>query len=95
MATRLDDVLSLLVEGPGTAPTRQQSLQAAIEWSYRLLDDLERWLFERLSVFTAGFDLDAAEATSHHMVRIGASSRRRRPCWTELVDVNRTGVLDC
>jgi predicted ATPase/DNA-binding CsgD family transcriptional regulator len=64
IAARLDDVLNLLVGGRRNAPTRQQSLQAAIEWSYQLLDDRERWLFECLSVFAGGFDLAAAEGVS-------------------------------
>jgi predicted ATPase/DNA-binding CsgD family transcriptional regulator len=62
IAARLDDVLRLLVGGRRNAPTRQQSLEGAIEWSYRLLDERERSLFERLAVFAGGFDLQAAEA---------------------------------
>jgi predicted ATPase/DNA-binding CsgD family transcriptional regulator len=41
---------------------RHGTLRAAIEWSYHLLDEDERDLFERLSVFPADFDLAAAEA---------------------------------
>ncbi len=40
---------------------RQQTLQATIEWSYNLLSDTEKLLFTRLSVFSGGFDLAAAE----------------------------------
>jgi predicted ATPase len=40
---------------------RQQTLQATIEWSYNLLSDSEKLLFIRLSVFSGGFDLIAAE----------------------------------
>jgi len=40
---------------------RQQTLQATIEWSYNLLSDSERLLFERLSVFSGGLDITAAE----------------------------------
>ncbi len=42
------------------APARHQSLVAAVDWSYRLLDEPERELFARLSVFVGAFDLDAA-----------------------------------
>ena len=42
------------------APARHQSLVATVEWSYRLLSKRERVLFDRLSVFAGGFDLDAA-----------------------------------
>jgi len=45
---------------PGTSK-RQQTLQATIEWSYNLLSDGERILFERISVFSGGFELEAAE----------------------------------
>ncbi len=40
---------------------RHQTLQATVAWSYQLLDDAERLLFERLSVFAGGFSLAAAE----------------------------------
>jgi predicted ATPase len=40
---------------------RQKTLQATIEWSYNLLSDSEKLLFTRLSVFSGGFDLAAAE----------------------------------
>lgn len=59
MARRLDG-LRLLSGGPRGAHPRQQSLAATIDWSYQLLDDAERGLFMRLSVFAGGFDLDAA-----------------------------------
>jgi predicted ATPase/DNA-binding SARP family transcriptional activator len=42
--------------------SRQQTLWAMIDWSYDLLDDQERVLFKRLSVFAGGWDLEAAEA---------------------------------
>jgi predicted ATPase/DNA-binding CsgD family transcriptional regulator len=65
IANRLDDALGLLVGGRRTAGTRQHSIVAAIEWSYRLLDDHERALFERLAVFAGGFTLPAAAAVGH------------------------------
>jgi len=45
---------------PGTSK-RQQTLQATIEWSYNLLSHNEKILFVRLSVFSGGFDIEAAE----------------------------------
>lgn len=62
IASRLDDRFRLLTGGSRTALPRQQTLQAAIDWSYDLLDDNERILFDRLSVFQGGFTLEAAEA---------------------------------
>jgi predicted ATPase/class 3 adenylate cyclase len=59
---RLDDRLGVLAEGPRTAPARQQTLRAAIDWSYDLLSDAERLAFERLAVFSGGFMVDAARA---------------------------------
>jgi predicted ATPase/DNA-binding CsgD family transcriptional regulator len=62
IASRLDDRFRLLVSGSRTAPPRQQTLRAVVEWSYDLLSDDERALFERLAVFAGGWCLDAAEA---------------------------------
>jgi predicted ATPase len=58
VAQRLDDS-RLLVGGQRTAQPRHQSLTAAIDWSYRLLDDREQSLFARMSVFAGGAYLDA------------------------------------
>ena len=59
---RLGHRLDLLVtQAPNMAP-RQRTLRAAIDWSYELLSEPERALFERFSVFAGGWDLDAAEA---------------------------------
>lgn len=59
---RLDDSFNLLVGGSRTAPTRQQTLRATLDWSYGLLSDPERLVFQRLSVFAGHFSLEAAEA---------------------------------
>lgn len=62
IASRLDDRFRLLTGGSRTALPRQQTLQAAIDWSYDLLEEQEKVLFDRLSVFQGGFTLEAAEA---------------------------------
>ena len=62
LAARLDDRFRLLTGGSRTASPRQQTLRATVEWSYDLLTEVERRLFERLSVFAGGFTLDAVEA---------------------------------
>ena len=59
---RLPDPFRLLRGGPRDAPARHQSLQAAISWSYELLDPAERRLFRQLAVFRGGFTLESAEA---------------------------------
>jgi len=62
IAVRLDDRFSLLTLGARTAPPRQQTLLAAIDWSYALLHEREQALFRWLSVFPGDFDLEAAVA---------------------------------
>ena len=62
IAARLDDRFRLLTGGSRTALPRQQTLRAAIDWSYALLSEPERVLLRRLSVFAGGWTLEAAEA---------------------------------
>ena len=61
---RLDQTFRLLVGSGRGAVERHQTLRRAIEWSYELLDERERIVFERLSVFAGGFSLAAAEAVA-------------------------------
>ena len=58
----LHDRFRLLSGGARTAVRRQQTLRASVDWSHSLLTQAESVLFRRLSVFVAGFDLDAAMA---------------------------------
>ncbi|MGD9701750.1 MAG: BTAD domain-containing putative transcriptional regulator [Acidimicrobiia bacterium] len=52
----------LVSSASATRPARQQTLDAAVAWSYELLSEDERRLLMRLSVFAGGFPLDAASA---------------------------------
>jgi predicted ATPase len=61
---RLHDRFRLLTGGSRTGLPRQQTLRAAMDWSYDLLSDVERRVLERLSVFAGPFSLDAAEAVA-------------------------------
>ena len=61
---RLDDQFALLTSADRLAPSRQQSLAAAIEWSYRLLEEDEQQVFRAVSVFPGPFTLEAAEAVA-------------------------------
>jgi predicted ATPase/class 3 adenylate cyclase len=60
--SRLDRRLELLTRGARDLPARQRSLRGAIEWSYDLLGEAERRLFERVSVFRGGGTLEALDA---------------------------------
>jgi predicted ATPase/transcriptional regulator with XRE-family HTH domain len=62
IAARLDDRFRLLTAGSRTALPRQQTLRAALDWSYDLLGEGEQRLLDRLSVFAGGCTLEAAEA---------------------------------
>jgi tetratricopeptide (TPR) repeat protein len=62
IAARLDDRFRLLTGGSRNAVPRQQALRALIDWSYDLLAESERLLFQRLAVFAGGWTLEAAEA---------------------------------
>ncbi len=57
---RLRDRFALLNSGDRTAPLRQQTLRATVDWSYELLDPAEQVLLRRLAVFS-GWNLDMAE----------------------------------
>ncbi|MFI6561296.1 BTAD domain-containing putative transcriptional regulator [Streptomyces sp. NPDC050534] len=62
IADRLDDRFRLLTSGSRTVLPRQQTLRAVVDWSWDLLDEDERDVLRRLSVFAGGCDLTAAEA---------------------------------
>jgi predicted ATPase/class 3 adenylate cyclase len=59
---RLDERFRLLVGSTRSAPARQQTLRATVDWSYGLLSPDESWALGALSVFAGGFDLEAGEA---------------------------------
>ena len=60
IADRLRDRFQLLDSGDRTAPPRQQTLRATVDWSYELLDEAEQTLLRRLAVFY-GWNLDMDE----------------------------------
>jgi predicted ATPase/DNA-binding SARP family transcriptional activator len=61
VADRLDDRFALLSTGTRGALPRHQTLRAIVDWSWELLDDTERMVLRRLSVFSAGATPEAAE----------------------------------
>jgi predicted ATPase/class 3 adenylate cyclase len=62
IAAHLDERFRLLAGARRSGVERHQTLRATVEWSYALLDDTERLVFDRLGVFVGSFDADAAYA---------------------------------
>jgi predicted ATPase/DNA-binding winged helix-turn-helix (wHTH) protein len=63
-AALLDSRMRLLWRGRRTAPARQRTLDATVDWSYSLLSEIERVVLRRLSVFVGMFSLEAAQAVA-------------------------------
>ncbi|RWE44089.1 MAG: transcriptional regulator [Mesorhizobium sp.] len=61
-AALLDERLTLLWPGKRTAPPRQKTLQATLDWSFGLLSEFERLVLRRLAVFVGHFSIEAALA---------------------------------
>lgn len=61
LARRLAEPLRVLTRSFGNAPARQQTLRATLDWSYGLLAEAEQALLARLSIFSGGWSLAAAE----------------------------------
>ena len=85
---RLDDAFGLLVGGSRSAPSRQQTMRATIDWSYGLLAASERVVFQRLAVFVGGWSLEAAETVCSG----GRSRHTRCSRLTRLVDASLVQV---
>lgn len=60
--TRLQASFGVLAGGSRSADARHETLKAAVDWSYRLLNEDEKRFFRRVSVFMGGFTMEAAEA---------------------------------
>lgn len=65
IAARLDNVFQLLTRGSRTALPRHRTLRAMLDWSYDLLFETEKILLYRLSIFSGGWILEAAQAVCH------------------------------
>ncbi len=64
IAAALDDRLGLLVGGRRTKVEHHTTMRGTLDWSFELCTEIERMCFDRVSVFPAGFDLDAARAVA-------------------------------
>jgi predicted ATPase/class 3 adenylate cyclase/tetratricopeptide (TPR) repeat protein len=62
IASLLDERFRLLTGGRRTAVERHQTLRAMVDWSYSMLDETRRLVFDRLGVFSGSFDANAATA---------------------------------
>ena len=62
--SELNQRLRLLTGGQRSAPSRQKTLRATLDWSYELLSDKEKIILRLLAVFAGGWSLEAAEAVS-------------------------------
>ncbi|MDQ3022012.1 MAG: hypothetical protein M3R36_15790 [Bacteroidota bacterium] len=57
----INNRFKILTGGSRTAQPRQKTLRAMIDWSYDLLSEKEKLMLERLSVFSGGWSMEAAE----------------------------------
>ncbi len=65
LLAQLSDRLRMLGNGPADAPARQQTMRAAITWSYELLPETERTFFRALSIFPGSFSYELIEAVTN------------------------------
>jgi non-specific serine/threonine protein kinase len=91
IAGRLDDCFRLLQAKSRLAPTRQQTLKAALDWSYDLLSSTEQAVFRRLAVLAGGWSLEAAEAIC---AEEGLASVDVLDVLTQLVDKSLVMVVE-
>jgi predicted ATPase/class 3 adenylate cyclase len=70
MCARLESRLLTSTGGARDLPARQQTLRAAVDWSYDLLDPVEKILFARLAVFQGGRSVEAVETVCGHGLAI-------------------------
>ena len=82
IAARLDERFRLLTGGRRTAVERHQTLRATVDWSYSLLADTNRRVFDRLGVFAGSFDARGRGGGRRGRRRRGVGRRRRaRRAW--------------
>ena len=91
LANRLDDRFRLLTSGSRTALPRHKTLRAVVDWSWDLLTEAERMVLRRLSVFSGGASLEAAERVC--VARTG-EPRTGEPRTSEQSAVEQDEVLE-
>jgi predicted ATPase/class 3 adenylate cyclase len=88
---RLGSPLALLSGGPRDVPARQQTLRAAITWSYQLLPQSAKSLFRRLAPFNGGFDMDQVESVCNIEQDFGVPSMADLELLVDQSLLRRTG----
>jgi predicted ATPase/class 3 adenylate cyclase len=88
---QLSDRFQLLKAGSRTAPKRQETMSATIDWSYRLLSADEALLFRRLSVFRGGFTLESVQAICGEELDDNLLDRLSRLVRKSMVVAERSG----
>ena len=88
---RLSHRFEVLAGGTRDLPERQRTLRSAIDWSYNLLTEPAKALFRRLSVFSGGWSIEAAEAVGNLNGDLGSSVL---PALEALVDCNLVSPSD-
>jgi predicted ATPase/DNA-binding CsgD family transcriptional regulator len=91
LAQRLDDRFRVLVGGDRSALPRQQTLRALVDWGYALLALPEQVLLRRLSVFSDGWTMEAAEEIC---AGAGLEQDSVLPLLLRLVDTSHVVVVD-
>jgi predicted ATPase len=75
IAARLSHRIDAAIASNRRAPARHQTMRAALNWTFDLLDNDEQTLFQRLALFSAGFTVDAVEALSDRPDALDVLSR--------------------
>lgn len=84
---------SLDVDGRRDPPSRHRTLRTTLDWSYELLDENDRRLLRRLSIFAGGFTPAAAEAVAE-ATHAGIDRLERKSLVTRYADPSRYRLLD-
>ena len=91
IATRLEEGFHFLRSGRRAAVDRHRTLHGAIDWSYAMLSEAERLLFDRLSVFAGGFVLEAAEQVCGRDLDLDVADGLASLVAKSMVDCDATG----
>ncbi|MGI8552572.1 MAG: ATP-binding protein [Dehalococcoidia bacterium] len=89
ITVRLNDRFQLLTTGSRFRPAHQRTLRLTVDWSYDLLRQAERLLFNRLAVFVGGFTLEAVE-----QVAAGSLAAPETQPQTTLSETGQPVILD-